>query len=380
MAGDEAEAATLAGGENHDLIIETRNAAAVVTFDRPRALNALSIAMRQAISEALPGFARDPVIYALVLRSNSARAFCCGGDVREMTALGARDPEVAARMLGEEYRLIWALECFSKPTVALMDGLVMGSGVGLTLYGTHRVGAAGYTFAMPETAVGLFPDVGVTYTLARLPDQIGVYLALTGARLNRADALSLGLLTHTIDASRFDEITARMTQAEPVDVVLDELHEAPGAEAREAATLTRERRDVIARCFGGASVEAILEALEQVRGAEAAWAASIAADLRTKSPLSLKVSLRYVRAAAMMDLREVLQTDALLVQSFVRDSDFAEGARALLIDKDGAPQWSPATLDAVEDVMLDRYFDRAAYPALDLPLRSVLQDTQRGLQ
>lgn len=166
---------------------------AVVTLDRPRALNALTSAMRAALAAWFPAFARDPQVYAVVLRSTSPKAFSAGSDVREVIALGRSDQEAARRAFREEYALNWQIECFSKPTVALIDGMVMGGGVGISLYGTHRVAGEGYRFAMPETMIGLFPDVGVCHAFARMPGHMGTYLGLTGRTIGRADAYALGL-------------------------------------------------------------------------------------------------------------------------------------------------------------------------------------------
>src|SRR6185295_1889291 len=183
-------------------------AAGVVTLSRPRALNALTTAMRARIAEAFAAWARDPRVYAAVIVSATDRAFCAGGDVREMAECGRRDAGEARLSLAAEYALNWQLDCFTKPTVSLIDGVVMGSGVGLTLYGTHRAAGENYQFAMPETGIGLFPDDGVGWAFARMPDEIGMYLALTGRAIGRADAYRLGLVTHCLPAASFPDIMA----------------------------------------------------------------------------------------------------------------------------------------------------------------------------
>jgi enoyl-CoA hydratase len=191
-----------------DIEIGVEGTLAVVTLNRPKALNALTTAMRAELAVTLARFARDPQVYAMLIRSASPKVFSVGGDVRETIAWARSDPERARRALADEYRLNWQLECFTKPTVSLIDGLVMGSGVGLTIFGTHRVAGEGYAFAMPETAIGLFPDVGVAHVLARLPGAVGIYLGLTGRTIRRADAYALGLATHCIPRARFDEFAA----------------------------------------------------------------------------------------------------------------------------------------------------------------------------
>lgn len=216
-----------AKGEGADIRTGVQGAAGIVTLGRPRALNALTTAMRAEMAAAFPKWARDPQIYCVVVRSTSPKAFSAGGDVRELTAWAREDMPRARKALAAEYGLNWLLECFSKPTISLIDGAVMGSGVGISLYGTHRVAGEKYKFAMPETAIGLFPDVGVAHALARMPDEVGVYLGLTGRAIGRADALALGLVTHCVPGESFDAITAALAEADPVDPVLDSRHVDP---------------------------------------------------------------------------------------------------------------------------------------------------------
>ena len=204
--------------------------------------------MRAAIAEAVPRWGRDPQIYAVVIASASDRAFCAGGDIKETTQWGRSRKAEAVKSLAAEYSLNWLLECFTKPTVSLIDGVVIGSGVGISLYGTHRVAGERYRFAMPETGIGLFPDDGVSWAFARMPDEIGMYLALTGRAIGRADAYRLGLVTHCIPAARFGEIPAALAAADTVDPLLDDRHAGPrprragGPERRHRALLCRGHR------------------------------------------------------------------------------------------------------------------------------------------
>ena len=247
-------------------------------------------------------------------------------------------------MLAEEYALNWLLECFSKPTVSLIDGLVMGSGAGLSAYGTHKVAGENYNFAMPETAVGLFPDDGLAWVFARMPGQIGLYLGLTGRRIGRADAYRLGLVTHCIPAARFGEID--------------------------------EFRDALERCFAGQSVEEILARLAERAargGAEGAWCAGVRDDLDRRSPTALKVAFRHIREAADRDLRQTLTIDYRLACQLLRAHDFHEGVRAMLVDKDQQPRWAPAHVAEVTDAMLDRLFAYQPGRELVLPTRQEMQ-------
>jgi enoyl-CoA hydratase len=349
-----------------DLTIELDGCAAVVTLRRPRALNALTRAMRDALANAMPGFARDPQVYAVVIRSASERAFCAGSDVREIIALAQADRAEAARAFAEEYRLNWLLECFSKPTISLIDGMVMGGGVGITGFGTHRVAGANYSWAMPETLIGLFPDVGAVFALSRL-GAMGQFLGLTGRSIGRADAYRLGLATHCIEASAFDAIQAELALANPVDPVLDGRHGEPGQGDLEAY------QDVIERAFSADSVEEILERLGAVQGGQRAWAQEVIADLGRRSPTSLKVTHRHIRDARQADIRQVLETDYRLACGCLEAADFYEGARAALIDKDKTPVWRPALLAEVSPADVARYFGRPAGGDLNLPSREEMQ-------
>lgn len=354
-----------------DLVIGTNHAAGQITLNRPAALNALNTAMRTAMAAAFPRWARDPEIYAVVISSASDRAFCAGGDLREMVDWGRNRRGAAIRSLAQEYELNWLLECFAKPTVSLINGAVMGSGVGVSLYGTHRVAGGNYRFAMPETGVGLFPDVGAAWALARQPDEIGTYLGLTGRAIGRADAYRLGLVTHCIPGSRFGEVAAALADADPVDPVLDLRHEDPGA--GELVALA----PAIAHCFSPDSVAGIIARLQAVRGAEAGWAQGVLADLATRSPTSLKITLRHVRRARDLDLRATLAQDYRLACRCLEGRDLYEGVRALLIDRDRAPKWQPARIEDVSEAAVDAYFAPLDAPELDLPSRAAMQAFDR---
>ncbi len=356
-----------AGATADEIAIETRGSLAIITLNRPRALNALNIDMRRKLAAAFPRFARDAPIYAVALQSASEKVFSAGGDVRELVRWGGEDIEMARRAFAEEYSLNWLHECFSKPTISLIDGPVMGSGVGISSYGTHRVGGRGYRFAMPETGIGLFPDVGTAWTLSRLKGDIGLYLGLTGRSIGPADAYALGLLTHCIPAERFAEIKAALIDTWPVDPLLDERQTDFGAPelARYAET--------IAQCFAARRVEEIIERLDSTAGADRDWAQGVVQDLRARSPLSLKVTYRHIRDARALDLRQTLQIDYRLACRFLEGRDFYEGVRAALIDKDARPQWRPARLEDVTSAMVDDYFAPMGAAELVLPTRQEMQ-------
>lgn len=353
------------------LKFEIRGSAAIVTLARTKALNALTADMRKKLSAHLWACARDPQVYAVVMQSESPRAFSAGSDVREVVALARTDPAAARAAFAEEYALNWQCECFSKPIVPLINGMVMGGGVGITQYGTHRVAGEGYAFAMPETAIGLFPDVGAAHVLARLPYYVGQYLGLTGRSIGRADAYALGLVTHCIDAEGFEAIIADVADTWPVDAVLDDRHRDFGA-----GTLAP-YCEVIAQCFSAPTVEEIASRLASLSGPHREWAESVGADLAKRSPLSLKITHRHIQHAAACDLRETLQADyRLAAHILAAKGDFYEGVRAAVIDKDGAPKWKPATLEEVTEATVDDYFRPLGADELVLPTRQEMQEAR----
>ena len=272
-----------------DVAIVRDGALARIVLQRQTALNALTTAMRASIAEAIPRLARDASLYCIAFESANPKAFSSGGDVRELVTWAKAEPERARAAFADEYRLNWVLECFSKPTMSLMDGMVMGSGVGITLYNTHRVAGAGYLFAMPETAIGLFPDVGASHTLSRLPGEVGTYLALTGRSIGRAEAYALGLVTHCIDAAEYPGILEALADAQPIDPLLDDLHRDPGASELSA------HADLIRTCFAGDTVEGIVARLTEAAAAMNEFAQGVLDDLGTRSPTSLKITLRQMR-------------------------------------------------------------------------------------
>lgn len=367
MQHDVVKADAAAAESSEDLTIETRGSLAVITLNRPRALNALDVGMHRELAATYPRLAREAQNYATLIQSASDKVFSAGADVRELVRVAQGDKSAARRAFAEEYSLDWLHECFSKPTISLIDGPVMGSGVGITLYGTHRVAGLRYRFSMPETAIGLFPDVGTAYTFARMPGAVGMYLGLTGRSIGPADALALGLVTHCIPAEHFSAIKSALADTWPVDPLLDERHVDPGP--RELAP----HLDVIARCFMAPTVEQILDRLQSAATAGSEWAQGVIADLRARSPLSLKVTQRHIRDAGARDLRQTLQIDYRLACHFLDGHDFYEGVRAALIDKDGKPHWQPARIEDVSAAMVEDYFAPMGADELVLPTRVEMQ-------
>lgn len=346
---------------DQDIVCEARNRCGLITLRRPKALNALTYDMIQEMERHYLAWADDPHIYGVVIQSTDPRAFCSGGDLKALYNWKQRgEIDTLLGLYGLEYQHNWTLERFVKPNVSLIDGVVMGGGVGISIYGTHRVVTDKLRFAMPEVGIGFIPDCGASYFLPRLAGETGMYLALTGRSIGHADAYALGLVTHCIPAARFASIRDGMTEAEPVDPMLDSLHADPGPSALMAL------RPLIDQAFGADSVEEILERLLAVRGEGEAWARETAADIGKKSPTALKVTFRQMRLGASLGLDAALQLEYRIAHRFIVGDEFYEGIRAAVIDKDQRPKWRPASLEAVGEAMIDTYFE--PLPAGELSL------------
>lgn len=347
-----------------DILFERRGAAGLVTLNRPQALNAVSLGMVRALTRQLAEWESDPAIARVIVTSNDSRAFSAGGDLRALYDLGrAGRYEEALGYFREEYALNARIKDYRKPYVSLIDGIVMGGGVGISVHGSHRVAGDKFMFAMPEVGIGFFPDVGATFFLPRLPAALGIYCALTGERLDAADAVAAGVATHRVPSAQFPDLIETLCRAVPLDASL-------AACARPAAAgpvVSRGR--AIATLFTGERVEDILAALDTAGaagGADAAFASAAAALIRTKSPTSLKVTLAQMQRGSALDFAECMRTEFRIVSRVVRGHDFYEGVRAVIIDKDQAPRWQPSTLTAVSAAEVEQHFAPLA-SELELP-------------
>ncbi len=339
---------------NEDILFERRGAAGLVTLNRPKALNAVTHEMVRALRTQLDAWAADDAVTRVVLTAAGDRAFSAGGDIRALYELGrAGKQEEALVFFREEYTLNTLIKRYRKPYVALIDGIVMGGGVGLSAHGSHRVAGDRYQFAMPEVGIGFFPDVGATWLLSTMPGELGTYCALTGARLNKADALSAGVATNGVASDRFADLSEALCGTVPVDAILAAFSE-PAGEGPLAP-----RRATIDRLFAGARVEDIVAALvaeTQARSADAEWAAQTLATIRTKSPLSLRIALAQMRWARGRSFEQCMAMEFRIVSRIVYGHDLYEGVRAVIVDKDNAPRWKPADLAAVSDAEVERHF------------------------
>lgn len=332
--------------DDPEILFDVRGRAGLVTLNRPAALNALTLDMVRALHPQLLAWREDPRIERIILRGSGDRAFSAGGDIRRIHRWGkAGDPRAKA-FYREEYRLDTCIKRYPKPVLSLIDGIVMGGGVGLSMHGSHRVGTENTLLAMPETGIGLFPDVGATYLLPRLPGRLGLYLGLTGARLGQGDCLWAGLLTHAVSSGVLGEIVEELAEAEDVDAVLERFAEKPEHEIDQ-------RLEVIDRCFGAPDVAGIIAALD---AEDDAFAAETATELRGKSPTALKITFRQLSLGAGLTFDEAMALEYRLASRLLDGRDFYEGVRAVIIDKDHRPAWSPSRLDEVTEGGLDRYF------------------------
>ncbi|GAA4019699.1 enoyl-CoA hydratase/isomerase family protein [Sphingomonas swuensis] len=320
-----------------------------IRLNRPKAIHALTHAMCEAMSAALLAWRDDPAIEAVLIDHAEGRGFCAGGDVVALARSGTGDGKEAAAFFHAEYRLNHLLFTYPKPTIAIMDGITMGGGVGIALPCQVRIATENTRLAMPETGIGLFPDVGGGWYLSRLPGRVGQFMALTGARLDGAECKYLGLATHYVPQASLPELVERLSAAPA---------RAAGAAGNFAGVPPTARIEQnlpnIARLFAGETLEEVIAALEADDGE---WARTELATLRSKSPLSCKVSLRLLKEGAeRASFADEMRAEYALASRVVRTHDFVEGVRALLIDKDNAPDWQPAVPEAVLDETVDDLF------------------------
>ncbi len=343
-------------------VIVTRQArAGLVLLNRPKALNAVTLEMIQGLEAFYHACAKDVHIYGIVMEAEG-KAFSAGGDIRTIAQWIKGDLAKADRYYAEEYQHNWTLQCLRKPHIALMNGVAMGGGVGISLYGTHRVAGENMAFAMPETGIGFFPDIGGGWFLSRMPGLTGLYLGLTGHICNPADAYYAGAVTHCIPAAQFGAVKAAVIEGEPIDPVLDGLHEHPGNSFLE------QHREPIDRIFSAPSPGGILQGLETEQGAWREFAQDTLATLAKKSPLSLKVTFEQLRRGkTYKTLKEALIVEYRLATRMIRQHDFPEGIRAVIIDKDLSPKWQPASLSEVSDAFVQSLFE--PLPGGDLALK-----------
>jgi enoyl-CoA hydratase/carnithine racemase len=317
-----------------------------ILLNRPKVLNTLTLDMVRVMTQALIDFRDDPHVHAVVVEGAGERAFCAGGDIRALRdgQLSGDRTEVEA-FFREEYALNLLISAYPKPYVALIDGICMGGGIGVSVHGHYRVATEHAMFAMPETAIGFFPDIGGTFFLPRLPGQLGIYLGLTGLRTTGADAVHAGFATHYVPRARLAALSAELARvgvaalarfAEPLPPFSLEAH-----------------LEAIDRCCAGNSVAEIAARLAAEPGE---WAQAAVKALHHVSPTAAAFTLEAFRRAANMTLKDALDAEFLLTRTTMAYPDFVEGVRAMVVDKDRQPKWRPATLDAVDPAVVAAMF------------------------
>jgi enoyl-CoA hydratase len=331
---------------------ERRGAAGFILLDRPKALNALTLPMARTIAAALDDFESDARVARVVIMSAGGRAFCSGGDIRLFHQLG-RAGEHAAQLdfWREEYRLNRRIARYAKPIVALVDGIVMGGGVGLSIHASHRVVSEKCLFAMPEVGIGFFPDVGATYALARLPHRIGALLVATGMRIEADDVVELGIAQTFVAAERIAALAAALAEPGSLEAILDRFS------TRSPPGRLIAQGEEIGAWFARLERPAILEALAKAAGGRELAAAALEA-MRTTSPTSQAIGLRQIALAAKLSLEETLRVDFRIASRICRGADMYEGVRAAIVDKDRNPRWRPSADEPLDVAAIDAYFAR----------------------
>ncbi len=332
-----------------EVLIEVDGNIGRIRLNRPKAIHALTQPMVDAMTRALADWREDEEIVAVLLDHADGRGFCAGGDIRLLADSAKADGSAAEKFWFDEYRLNHLMFSYGKPIIAFIDGIVMGGGVGISLPARYRVATERTTFAMPETGIGLFPDVGGGWFLPRLPGRTGAWLAATGSRINGADCAAIGIATHYIPSDALDGVKAQiLADHANLDAILKAASTTP-----PEAPINALRAD-IDRLFASDRLEDILAALEADGGD---WAMAQRATIGTKSPQTVKVALRQLaQGAKMASFADNMRMEYALACQVLRRPDFVEGVRAVIVDKDNAPKWDPATPEAVSDALIDSLF------------------------
>lgn len=316
-----------------------------ITLDRPRALNALDLGMIRGTAATLDAWRDEPGVHAVVIEGAGGRAFSAGGDIRAVReAVLAGDSDTIETFFSEEYALNLAVAIYPKPYVALVDGICMGGGIGVSVHGAYRAASEAAAFAIPETAIGIFPDIGATYILPRLRGAVGLWMGLTGSRLGGADAVWAGLATHFVPHERL----AGLADAMAVDGIA-----ALALAAERPNPSLPDQIEAIDRCFSATSVPEILARLD---AEDSPWAREQIATMRRVSPSALLWSFAIIRAGAHRTLAQCLAAELALMRQVTRHPDFREGVRAMVVDKDREPRWSPARIEDIDPALITGLF------------------------
>ncbi|MEM6902117.1 MAG: enoyl-CoA hydratase/isomerase family protein [Pseudomonadota bacterium] len=354
-----------------EILFDRKGPLGLIILNRPKALNALNLPMIRAMAPQLKAWAEDDSVAAVIISGAGEKAFCAGGDVKSVyqdglaAKAGDSDGALTRDFFREEYQLNRMIYRYPKPYIALIDGITMGGGVGLSVHGSRRIATERTMVAMPETAIGLFPDVGATYVLARAPGETGAYLALTGDRLGAADALYTEIATHHVPSEKLGDVLDALAAADwssaehGKEAIFADGIIAPFVTPAGDAKLPT-LQDAIDQAFGGETVEEIMAELTSLMGGEGAiadWAKETVETMGKRSPTSMKIAREQLDRGTALDLESCLVMEYRLTQGCMAGHDFYEGIRAVLIDKDHNPKWEPAQIADVTDAMVEKHFE-----------------------
>tara|TARA_B100000212_G_scaffold185298_1_gene139827 strand:+ start:2376 stop:3413 length:1038 start_codon:yes stop_codon:yes gene_type:complete len=333
---------------DEEVFFEVKGTLGLITLNRPKALNALTLSMVREIHPQLKKWENDSSVKNVLIKAEGEKAFCAGGDIRALHDWGKNNDEEAVGFYREEYILNQYIKRYPKPYISLVNGIVMGGGVGLSVHGSHRIAGENYSFAMPETGIGLFPDVGGSFFLPRLSFEAGTYLALTGNRIKAADAIFLGTATNFIRSENFSNLINDLSKDEndPKNVIEKYSVEPGKSEFKEISLFCN-------KIFKADTVEKIIENLTEENSD---LSKKILSTIEQKSPTSLKVALRSLRLGKNISFEDCMQMEFRMVNKVMNDHDFYEGVRALIIDKDNNPSWKPSSISEVEENFVDKFF------------------------
>jgi enoyl-CoA hydratase len=331
-----------------DIRFERRGLAGIITLNRPKALNAVTHAMVLALAAKLPEWEADDAVKAVIIKGEG-RAFSAGGDILDIYRAGqAGKPQV--QFFADEYRLNAALRRFRKPYVALIDGIVMGGGVGVSFHGSHRVMGEKALFAMPEVGIGFFPDVGGSFILSRIKGGYGMYLGLTGARIGPGDALHAGLATHAVKSEDLAAVEAAIVETGDPAKVLKQVCIVPERSQNEAQMVA------VNHHFTRGTLADLIESLRQAAESGDGFAAATLETLQKRSPTSLHVAFRQIAYGEMLEMDDCMKMEFRILNRMLAGHDFYEGIRAAVIDKGDMPKWRPATLAEIDESAIEAYF------------------------
>ncbi|XP_002127278.2 3-hydroxyisobutyryl-CoA hydrolase, mitochondrial [Ciona intestinalis] len=348
-----------AGVVGDDVLFERIGGAGIITLNRPSALNALNLSMIKKIFPKIKEWEEDPATTMIIMKGSGGKAFCAGGDILSITEEGKKgNYEAGQEFFRSEYQLNYRIATCLVPYIAFIDGITMGGGVGLSVHGENRICTERTLFAMPETAIGLFPDVGGSYFLPRLSKHLGMYLALTGFRLKGRDVYKAGVATRMVHSTILPQLEQDLVAMEnpstqDITDLLRKYHEECQTGRERDYLILRDKEEDIKRMFCAASVE---EIFENLRSDGSEWALEQLSVMEKMSPTSLKITHRQLSLGESLDLSECLEMEYRMGSQCLRHPDFYEGVRSVLIDKDKSPKWNPATLSGVTEGIVDEHF------------------------